>query len=303
VDVRGSRYVREFLRGELIEQPDYALGALTGSRFHFVGEDQAKALDPSTAPITGLIRPSESFRSPWGVPAFFFSGGSQGNLAYNRFGETRLQVDALYGLRRVDIYVGAQHIAQQVRSYQRVLGYLPAGDTVPLPARSAFSPVASAAYAEAQVRIEDIAITGGLRWDQFDPGSDLPGDSRGSRSELSPRFAVSTVLRGATVVASFGRFNQAPDYQFLVDAAFDDTTRTGRFRGGIPTWASRRPLSTSSASGSGPAPASRSESARITSASMGWSPRCRSAWTPTARSSAAPTRARCRGPRCCSSGR
>jgi hypothetical protein len=234
VDVRGSRYVREFLRGELIEQPDYALGALTGSRFHFVGEDQAKALDPSAAPIAGLIRPSESFRSPWGVPAFFLSGGSQGNLAYNRFGETRLQIDALYGLRRVDLYVGGQHIAQQVRSYQRVLGYLPAGDSVPLPARSAFSPRASAAYAEAQVRIEDIAITGGLRWDQFDPGSDLPGDSRGSRSELSPRFAVSTVLRGATVVASFGRFNQAPDYQFLVDAAFDDTTRTGRFRRGNP---------------------------------------------------------------------
>ena len=234
VDVRGSRYVREFFRGELVEQPDYTLGALTGSRFHFIGEDQAKALDPSTAPIAGLSRPSESFRSPWGVPAFFLSGGSQGNLAYNRFGETRLQVDALYGLRRVDLYFGAQHVAQQVRSYQRVLGYLPAADTVPLPARSAFSPAGSSAYAEAQVRIEDIAITGGLRWDQFDPGSDLPGESRGSRSELSPRFAVSTVLQGATVVASFGRFNQAPDYQFLVDAAFDDTTRTGRFRRGNP---------------------------------------------------------------------
>ena len=145
----GAATSASFFRGELIEQPDYALGALTGSRFHFVGEDQAKALDPSTAPIAGLVRPSESFRSPWGVPAFFLSGGSQGSLAYNRFGETRLQVDALYGLRRVDIYVGGQHVAQQVRSYQRVLGYLPAGDTVPLPARSAFSPAATSAYAEA----------------------------------------------------------------------------------------------------------------------------------------------------------
>ncbi|HKU62300.1 MAG TPA: TonB-dependent receptor [Gemmatimonadales bacterium] len=234
VDVRGSRFVREFFRGELVEQPDYALGALTGSRFHFVGEDRAKALDPSTAPIAGMLRPSESIRSPWGVPAFFFSGGSKGDLAYNRFGETRLQVDALYGLRRVDIYVGAQHVAQQVRSYQRVLGYLPAGDTIPLPARSAFSPAATSAYAEGQIRIEDIAVSAGLRYDQFAPGSDLPGESRGARSELSPRFAVSTVLRGATVVASFGRFNQAPDYQFLVDAAFDDTTRTGRFRQGNP---------------------------------------------------------------------
>jgi outer membrane receptor protein involved in Fe transport len=45
---------------------------------------------------------------------------------------------------------------------------------------------------------------------------------------------VSTVLNGATVVASWGRFSQAPDFQYLVDAAFDDTTRTGRFRRGNP---------------------------------------------------------------------
>jgi outer membrane receptor protein involved in Fe transport len=45
---------------------------------------------------------------------------------------------------------------------------------------------------------------------------------------------VSTVLKGATFVASYGRFAQAPDYQFLVDAAFEDTTRTGRFRRGNP---------------------------------------------------------------------
>ena len=35
-------------------------------------------------------------------------------------------------------------------------------------------------------------------------------------------------------MASYGQFTQAPDYQFLVDAAFDDTTRTGRFRRGNP---------------------------------------------------------------------
>lgn len=35
-------------------------------------------------------------------------------------------------------------------------------------------------------------------------------------------------------MASYGRFTQAPDYQFLVDAAFGDTTRTGRFRRGNP---------------------------------------------------------------------
>jgi outer membrane receptor protein involved in Fe transport len=42
------------------------------------------------------------------------------------------------------------------------------------------------------------------------------------------------VLKGATFVASYGRFSQAPDFQYLVDAAFDDTLRTGRFRRGNP---------------------------------------------------------------------
>jgi outer membrane receptor protein involved in Fe transport len=51
---------------------------------------------------------------------------------------------------------------------------------------------------------------------------------------LSPRFAVSTVLSGATFVASYGQFSQAPDMQYLVDASFDDSTRTGRFRRGNP---------------------------------------------------------------------
>ena len=39
---------------------------------------------------------------------------------------------------------------------------------------------------------------------------------------------------GATFIASIGKFSQAPDYQYLVDAAFDDTTRTGRSRVGNP---------------------------------------------------------------------
>jgi hypothetical protein len=240
VDLRVSRFVREFLRGELTEQPDYAVGALTGSRFHFVGEDQARALSSSGAPVPGLRTPGASYRTPWGVPAFFLTGGSRGEVAWNRFGETRIQLDGLYGFRRLDLYVGGEFVSQQVRTYQRALGYLavgedaPDGGVVPAPARSYFAPTSAAAYAEGQLRIDDIAITAGLRYDQFDPGSDLARESRGAERALSPRFAVSTVLSGATVVASFGRFNQAPDYQFLVDAAFDDTTRTGRFRRGNP---------------------------------------------------------------------
>ena len=235
VDLRAGRYVREFLRGELVEQPDYAVGALTGSRFHFIGEELAQDLSGSTAPIPGLREPEASVRTPWGVPAFFLGSGSRGELAWNRFGETRLQLDGtIGGIPDLDLYAGGEYVAQQVRTYQRALGFLPAGDSVPAPARSAFSPRSAAAYAEGQLRIADVAVTAGLRYDRFDPGSSLPGEARGAQSSVSPRFAVSTVLSGATLVASYGRFSQAPDYQFLVDAAFDDTTRTGRFRRGNP---------------------------------------------------------------------
>ena len=235
LDLRVGRYVREFLRGELVEQPDYALGALTADRFHFVGEDMAKNLSTSTAPIPGLRLPGPSTETPWGVPAFFIGSGSRGELAWNRFGETRIQLDGtIGGIPGLDLYAGGEYVAQQVRTYQRVLGFLPAADTVPIPAVSAFSPEGVAAYAEGQMRIADVAVTAGVRYDRFDPGSSLPGEARGSQSSVSPRFAVSTVLSGATLVASYGRFSQAPDYQFLVDAAFDDTTRTGRFRRGNP---------------------------------------------------------------------
>jgi outer membrane receptor protein involved in Fe transport len=235
LDLRAGRYVREFLRGELVEQPDYSIGAVTGSRFHFVGEDLARAQTSSTDPIAGFHKPDASVRTPWGVPAFFQGEGSRGELAWNRFGETRFQLDGTIGGKPgLDLYAGGEYVAQQVRTFQRALGFLPVGDTVPVAARSAFSPRSAAAYAEGQLRIEDVALTAGLRYDRFDAGSSLPGEARGAQSSVSPRFAVSTVLSGATVVASYGRFSQAPDYQFLVDAAFDDTTRTGRFRRGNP---------------------------------------------------------------------
>ncbi len=235
LDLRVGRYVREFVRGELVQQPDYSLGAITGSRFHFVGEDLAREQSASTAPIPGLREPRSSVRSPWGVPGFFQGHASRGELAWNRFGETRFQLDGtIGGMPGLDLYVGGEYVAQQVRTFQRALGFLPVGDTVPPAARSAFSPRSAAAYAEGQLRIEDVAVTAGLRYDRFDAGSSLPGEARGAQSSVSPRFAVSTVLSGATLVASYGRFSQAPDYQFLVDAAFDDTTRTGRFRRGNP---------------------------------------------------------------------
>ena len=236
VDLRVGRFSREFLRGSLSGDVDYALGAITGRRFRFLGEDLARAQNPSIEPIPGLRTPEPSVASPWGVPAFFVGTGSRGELSWSHFGETRGQVDATFGAsQRVDLYAGAEITRQQVHTFQRALGYLPVGDSVPPVALSNFSPTSAAGYLEAQLRLADLAFTGGVRYDQFSAGSDLAQESRGSQRRLSPRVAVSTVLVGATFVASYGRFTQAPDYQYLVDAAFDDTTRTGRFRRGNPS--------------------------------------------------------------------
>ena len=235
VDLRAGRFSRDFIRGTLSGEVDYALGALTGRRFRFLGEDAARAQEASTEPIAGLRVPQLSAGTPWGVPAFFLGSGSRGELGWSHFGETRGQLDLTFGAsEQVDLYAGAEVVRQQVRTFQRVLAYLPVGDSVPPTTTAAFSPSSAAGYLEAQIRLADLAFTGGVRYDQFSAGSGLASQSRGSQRRLSPRFAVSTVLQGATFVASYGRFTQAPDYQYLTDAAFDDTTRTGRFRRGNP---------------------------------------------------------------------
>jgi hypothetical protein len=235
VDARIGRFVRDFMRGTIDGEVDYAVGAITGSKFHFVGEDIAREQQDSPDPIPGLRTPESSVATPWGVPAFFIGIGSRGELGWSHFGETRGQLDLTYGAgERVDLYAGGEVVRQHVQTFQRALGYLPVGDSVPATALSDFTPTSAAAYLEGQLRLADLAFTAGVRYDQFNAGSSVPGEARGSQRKVSPRFAVSTVLRGATFVASYGRFTQAPDYQYLVDAAFDDTTRTGRFRRGNP---------------------------------------------------------------------
>ncbi len=236
-DLRVAYFSRDFVRGELTAQPDLAFGAFSKNRFRFVGEDIARAQDTTTAAaaITGFGRPQASENSPWGVPAFFLGDASRGDIAWNRFGELRTQLDLTLGIgARADLYAGGEVVRQNVETFQRVLGYLPVGDSVPAATASSFKPLATAGYVETQIRATDLALTAGIRYDRFDTRSDLPGRTGGPAQRINPRIAVSTVLKGATVVASVGSFSQAPDYQYLVDAAFDDTTRTGRFRQGNP---------------------------------------------------------------------
>ena len=104
---------------------------------------------------------------------------------WNRFGETRFQLDGTIGghagarsLRRRRVRRPAgPHLPARAR-------YLPSanrgdGRRVPVPARSAFSPRSAAAYAEGKLRIEDVAVTAGLRYDRFDAGQQPAG--RGAR--------------------------------------------------------------------------------------------------------------------------
>lgn len=236
-DLRMAYFRREFIRGALAAQPDYRFGAFTGERLRFVGEELARAQDTaaSRAAIRGMDAPGWSEATPWGVPAFFVAGGGRGDLAWNRFGELRTRLDVALGSGRdVDLLLGGEVVRQRVETFQRVFGYLPVGQGVPPATAADFSPLSAAAYGEGQFRWSDLAFTVGLRYDRFDPRSSQAGAQARSRGSVSPRIGVSTVLHGATVVVSWGRFAQAPDFQYLVDAAFDDTLRTGRFRAGNP---------------------------------------------------------------------
>ena len=237
VDLRAGYFGRDFVRGRLDGDLTHRFGAFTFSRLRVVGEDLARSQDTvaARAQVPGLSAPDWSVNSPWGVSGFFLGDGSRGEVTWTGFREVRAQVDVgLPAGRDADFTFGGEVASQRVRTFERVLGYLPVGGDVPPASAAYFSPLSLAGYGEVQARASDIALTAGLRYDQFDARADVGTSRTRTRRALSPRFAMSTVLRGATVVMSWGKFSQAPDYQYLVDAAFDDTLRTGRFRRGNP---------------------------------------------------------------------
>ncbi len=236
-DLRVGYFGREFIRGTPTGGPDYAFGAITGKKIGILGEQIAKSQDTALARdvLPGFQTPEFSVNTPWGVPAYFMGGASRGDLGWNKFLEVRTRLDlSIPGGANTDFYFGGEYSGQRVHTFQRALGYLPVGGEVPAATAANFTPWAGSIYAEAQGRSNDLALTVGIRYDQFSGRDDLPGKSAKTQRGLSPRLAVSTVFKGATFVASFGKFRQAPDYQYLVDAAFDDTTRTGRTRQGNP---------------------------------------------------------------------
>ncbi len=237
-DVHMGYFTKNFSRGT-VSAPDYKFGAFTGKELSIQGIDLAKSLDTisTRAAIPGFDVPQYADNTPYGVPAFFLSGASEGEIAWNRFGEFRTQADfTLAFASRANILFGGLYAAQSVETYQRVYAFeaVGTGDSVPPPTASKFSPAISGAYVEGQALFSDIAVTAGLRYDGFTPGAVLANTTLHARSSVNPRIAVSSVLKGATMVLSFGRFSEPPDLQYLVDQAFDDTMRTGRFRQGNP---------------------------------------------------------------------
>ena len=235
-DLRLGVFNRDFARGA-VNPPDYRFGAFTGERLTVRGIDLARSLDTASAssPLPGFAEPRFSDATPWGVPAFFLGGADVGEIAWNHFREVRAQADFTLGLgSSADLAFGGLLASQDVKTFHRVDAGLPVGGSVPPVAAAAFSPTITGAYLEARARAADLGFSVGVRYDGFDPGADLDNETLKRRSSINPRLAVSTVLQQATVVASVGRFSQAPDLQYLVDAAFDDTTRTGRFRQGNP---------------------------------------------------------------------
>jgi hypothetical protein len=235
-DLRFGTFGREFTRGMLTEPPDYVVGALSRTRFRFVGEELARRQDTvaARAPLAGFTLPDFTALTPWGVPAFFLVGGSGGEIAWNRYRDYRGQLDVtLTAGPAVDFILGGELARQRVATFQRVVAYLPVDSTVPPPTASSFATTTGAVFVETALRGSDFALSLGARYDRFEPATGT-GIRPRARHSISPRLAFSAVLRGATVIASWGMFNQAPDLQYLTDAAFDDTLRTGRFRRGNP---------------------------------------------------------------------
>lgn len=238
LDVRGGYFEKEAIRAPLSQTPDPVFGAFTFSRYRFLGEAIATSQDSVAAlePIPGFAEPELTAQSPWGVPAFFYTTSPRSELIWNRYREARLRGDLLLGLGpETDFRLGGEYVAQRVQTFTRLYAYAPVEDTISAPSRSSFSPYQAGAYAEWQQRASDLTITVGVRADAFNGRASSGGFESKSHLTFSPRFAVSTPLGPATVVVSWGRFAQPPDFQYLVDAAFDDTLRTGRFRRGNPS--------------------------------------------------------------------
>jgi TonB dependent receptor/Carboxypeptidase regulatory-like domain/TonB-dependent Receptor Plug Domain len=237
LDLRVGLFEKEAIRSVLLEPPELRFGAFSFGDFALAGRGLAQARDSAAAegPVLGFVSPVLTSSTPWGVPAYFATAPPRGELAWNRYREARFRLDGFLGRGpATDFRAGAEYVAQRVETFSRLEAYRFVSEGGPAARRSAFSPFSAAGYLEAQHRWDDLTITAGLRGDGFNARGAGTAALGETKFLVSPRLSVATSLAMATVVASVGRFAQPPDFQYLTDAAFDDTLRTGRFRRGNP---------------------------------------------------------------------
>lgn len=238
MDLRLGFFEKEATRAPLLDVPERHFGAFTFSSLAFAGEDLARSRDSvgALAAIPDVADPTFSTGSPWGVPAFFYTASPRGEVLWNRFREWRARADLMFtfGLD-TDVRVGGEYLRQRVETFTRLEAFSTVGGSAPPPRTSGFTPRQGSAYLEVQQRAVDLTLTAGVRADAFNARVAEGGITSRTKVTLTPRVALSTPLGPATVVVSVGRFAQPPDFQYLVDAAFEDTLRTGRFRRGNPS--------------------------------------------------------------------
>jgi outer membrane receptor protein involved in Fe transport len=162
-------------------------------------------------------------------------GSSKGDVAWNKYKDLRSRLDLSISARTSGTSMSA--VNTPVSRYAPSTAYwgtslrairfptLPPAVLTPTPRRS--TPRRSTGR-------DELAFTAGLRYDQFSGRLDLPGQPAETQHRPESPLLREHGIKGATFVASYGVFRQPPDYQYLVDAAFDDTVRTGRFRQGNP---------------------------------------------------------------------
>ncbi len=232
--VRMSYFTRELTEGELSRPVEPRFGAL-GGEYAFRALDLARAQDTSGAgpPLPGYEVPAFSGATPWGVPAFFRGNGSRGNLFWNRYRELQLGVVLTStGGQGFTFSTDAGAVLASAAAFQRVLAFLPVGDSVPPATTIHLRPIAVTVAARIRARVAgSAALRAGLRLDGIAPRS---GAARDPRVAVSPHVEVVVPTGGVTVSASVARVSRFPDLQFLADASFDDSLAGGRFRRGDP---------------------------------------------------------------------
>ena len=229
--IRVHYFERGFTQSDLADPVSPSFGGLGGT-YRFKGLSIAESQDTAAArpAFSDFPQPGLSTTTPWGVGAFFLSGGSRGAVMWNSSREIGLEFAATAATSRSLTLSGDLGVFHsRVRAFQRALAFLPVGDSVPPATIATLSPTGVTAGARAEVRGTSGTLITRVRVDGLAPGSTA---ANGLRVSASPSIEGAIPLAGGSISLGLGLLNQFPDLQFLADLAYDDSLVPGRFRPG-----------------------------------------------------------------------